>query len=365
MMLTVRLSPMTGPKRSTAMTASFGLLVAAALSGCSRPTGGSATETAPGPRVYVSNEAEGSISIIDATSNRFLRSLAVGKRPRGIRVSRNGSLVYVALSGSPIAGPAVDESKLPPPDRSADGIGVVDTAKGKLLRVLTSGTDPEQFALSTDEKRLFVANEDAGQLSVVDVESGAVIKTIPVGEEPEGVELTPDGRHVYVTSEGENQVSVIDVERLERVASITVGARPRSTAFLPDGSRAYVSAENDGAIYVIDARRHEPIGRTLLGQPRYKPMGIAVARDGSALYVTTGRGEDLVRISLTPNAATVTGAIRVGARPWGIAISDDGKTLFTANGPSNDVSVIDTARMTVRDRVPVGDRPWGIAFSQK
>ena len=352
---------MTNGNRSTLITAVLALLAVSV--GCSRGNPESAREAASGPRVYVSNEAEGSISVIDAASHRFLRSIPVGKRPRGIRVSRDGSLVYVALSGSPAAGPGVDESKLPPPDRAADGIGVVSTSDGKLLRVLESGTDPEQFALSRDEKRRFVAYEDAGQVSVVDVASGSVIKTIPVGEEPEGVELSPDGRFVYVTSEGENEVAVIDTGRLEPIATIKVGPRPRSTAFLPDGSRAYVAAENDGAVYVIDTSTHRSIGRIVLGETRYKPMGIAVAVDGSALYVTTGRGEDVVRISLPRQ--DVTASVRVGARPWGVAISADGKTLFTANGPSNDVAVIDVSRMTVRDRVPVGDRPWGVAFSSK
>jgi hypothetical protein len=42
----------------------------------------------------------------------------------------------VALSGSPIAPPGVDESTLPPPDKRADGIGVVSVADRKLLRIV-------------------------------------------------------------------------------------------------------------------------------------------------------------------------------------------------------------------------------------
>ena len=49
--------------------------------------------------------------------------IAVGKRPRGIKLSRDGKLLYAAVTGSPLGGPNVDESKLPPADRDADGIG--------------------------------------------------------------------------------------------------------------------------------------------------------------------------------------------------------------------------------------------------
>ena len=64
----------------------------------------------------------------------------------------DGQTLLVALSGSPIAGPGVDESKLPPADRKADGIGVVDLRAMKVSRIMTSGPDPETFAMSPDEK---------------------------------------------------------------------------------------------------------------------------------------------------------------------------------------------------------------------
>ena len=109
-----------------------------------------------------------------------------------------------------MAGPGVDESKLPPPDRSADGIGVVDIAQRKLVRVLESGTDPEQVAVSADGRQLFVANEDAAVMSVVDPTSGKVLRTYKVGEEPEGVSVHPRNGHVYVTSEDAGAVFVVD-----------------------------------------------------------------------------------------------------------------------------------------------------------
>ena len=84
----------------------------------------------------------------------------MGKRPRGVKVSHDGKTLYVALSGSPRGGPGVDESKLPPPDRSADGVGVVDLVARKLVRTLPSGQDPESFDLSQDGKHAFVSNEE-------------------------------------------------------------------------------------------------------------------------------------------------------------------------------------------------------------
>jgi len=130
----------------------------AAASGCGGRDSNSALSTS-GPRIYVSDETGGRVAVIDPDAGRVVTTLAVGKRPRGIRLIDGGRHVLVALSGSPIAGPGVDESKLPPGDRKADGIGVVDLASLKVARVMKSGQDPEAFAVSPDEKTVYVANE--------------------------------------------------------------------------------------------------------------------------------------------------------------------------------------------------------------
>src|SRR4029434_2961131 len=106
--------------------------------GCNREQVANApgTQNPPASRVYVTNEASGDISVIDAAAQAVVATVMVGKRPRGIKVSPDGRYLYVALSGSPSAPPGVDESKLPPPDRSADGIGEVDTGTNRLTRVI-------------------------------------------------------------------------------------------------------------------------------------------------------------------------------------------------------------------------------------
>ena len=109
--------------------------------------------------MYVTNEISGDLSVIDVATERVVATIPLGKRPRGLRASPDGALLYVALSGSPIAGPGVDESMLPPPDRRADGIGIVDLQARRLLKVLEAGSDPEQVDVSADGKRLYALFE--------------------------------------------------------------------------------------------------------------------------------------------------------------------------------------------------------------
>ena len=98
------------------------LLTIILLAGCSKAPEPVAKTDAPkeepgGYRIYITNEASGDMSIISSKTHEVISTVAIGKRPRGIHASPDGSTIYIALSGSPFAPPGTDESKLPPPDR--------------------------------------------------------------------------------------------------------------------------------------------------------------------------------------------------------------------------------------------------------
>src|ERR1700712_5403176 len=133
------------------------------------------------PRIYVTNEVSGDLTVIDSGTYKVIATVPLGKRPRGIHASPDHKTLYVALSGSPIAGPDVDESTLPPPDKSADGIGVFDVKQNKVLRIIHGGSDPENFDISPDGKQLYISNEDVSAVSIVDIASGNVLKTLKMG----------------------------------------------------------------------------------------------------------------------------------------------------------------------------------------
>ena len=87
--------------------------------------------------VYVSNEKDNTISVIDSRSMEVTRTFAVGKRPRGIAFSRDFKHFYVCASDS-------------------DAVQVYEAAGDKFLYNLPSGRDPEQFVVSRDGKRMFI-----------------------------------------------------------------------------------------------------------------------------------------------------------------------------------------------------------------
>lgn len=309
--------------------------------------------------IYTSNEDAGELNIVSAGDHKVLATIPVGQRPRGVRVSPDGSKVYVALSGSPKCPPSMsdEECESQKSDKSKDGIAEIDVKTRKVLRVLPGGSDPEQFDISPDGTRLFVANEDAAQATIVDIKSGKIVKTIEVGREPEGVKISPDGKTFYVTSESDHSIHVLDAETGEEQKVIEVGKRPRDIIFSHDGSRAYVSNENEASVSVIDVAAHKVIGTVTLPQDA-RPMGLALSRDNQKLYVANGRLGSISEIDLTKGKTTRT--VEVGKRPWGLALSSDGRRLYTANGPSHDVTVVDAGTFKVVQTVATSNSPWGV-----
>ena len=341
---------------------------------CSAP-GVFASHEAAAYQVYVTNERSGDVTVISGANLQVTATIPVGKRPRGIHVSPDGKVVYVALSGTPIeAPPQIDAHGNPifekkkgddddeNADKSADGIGVFDVGAQKLRAKLNAGSDPEEFALSKDGRQIYISNEDTKSASVINIASGKLQHIIPVGQEPEGVTTTPDGKQFYVTCEAGGDIYVIDAHTYAAVTHFKINGRPRSVAFLAAGGIGFIPSESAGELNVIDSLNAKVL-KTITLPAGSRPMRVKLSPDEKRLYVSNGRAGTVSVFD--SHSYELLGTIKVGTRPWGIGISPDGKFLFAANGPSNDVSVVDLSTNKEMARIKAGSSPWGIAISSR
>ena len=53
----------------------------------------------------------------------------------------------------------------------------------------------------------------------------------------------------------------------------------------------------------------------------------------------------------------------MGERPFGLQVDSAGERLYVANVASNDVSVVDLARLEVLGTIPVGSTPYAVAVT--
>ena len=298
--------------------------------------------------VYVSNEKDNTISVIDGDSLELVETIEVGERPRGIVLSKDGKFLYICASDD-------------------DRIEVLDLASKRVVHNLPSGPDPELMSMNADGSLLFVANEDDNMVTVIDIKQRSKVFEIPVGIEPEGIGLSPDGKWLVSTSETTNMAHFIDTETLKIVDNVLVDARPRVAQYTPDGKEVWVSSEIGGTVSVIDAETREikhKISFDISGlKPEsIQPVGIIISSNGSnKAYVALGPSARIAIVNTT--TFEVEKYLLVGPRVWNLAFSPDQKRIFTTNGISGDVSVIDLEKQRAIMSIKVGRLPWGIAVN--
>lgn len=296
--------------------------------------------------IWVTNEKDDTISVIDVATLEVVRTIPTGERPRGITFSHDFSVVYICASDS-------------------DAVQVMDPETGKILHDLPSGEDPEQFVLHPDNRHLYIANEDDAIATVVDTETRRVVAQIDVGIEPEGMAVSPDGKYVITTSETTNMAHWIDTSTHELVANSLVDSRPRHAEFTHGTGEMWVSAEIGGTVSVFDVEsktEKTKIGFKIKGihPDRIQPVGFEFSGDEKTVFVALGPSNHVAVI----NAETyeVEEYILVGRRVWHMAFNSDKTMLFTTNGVSGDVTVVDVAKRQAIKTIKVGRFPWGAAL---
>ena len=295
--------------------------------------------------VWITNEKDNTISVIDVESLEVIRTIPTGERPRGITFSQDFSLVYVCASDS-------------------DTVQVLDPDSGKILHDLPSGEDPEQFVLHPNDRHLYIANEDDAITTVVDTESRKVIAQIDVGIEPEGMAVSPDGKIVITTSETTNMAHWIDTESQAIFANTLVDSRPRHAEFTESRGELWVSSEIGGTVTVFRVEDQTELAKIRfevkgVNDDRVQPVGFEFSADETRAFVALGPANHVAVV----NAETyeVEKYILVGRRVWHMAFSPDRSRLFTTNGVSGDVTVIDVDTLKAIKTIKVGRFPWGAA----
>jgi len=119
-------------------------------------------EPALADRIFVSNEKDNTITVLDGQSLAITNTIKVGQRPRAILLSVDGKSLYICASDS-------------------DRIEVLDLTTLKIVRTLPSGPDPERFDTSPDGKLLYIANENDNKVSVLDIAAAKIVAETPVG----------------------------------------------------------------------------------------------------------------------------------------------------------------------------------------
>ena len=190
--------------------------------------------------------------------------------------------------------------------------------------------------LHPDGERLYVADMQAGVVYELNLDKGKVTRQIRVGAHPYRVLVSSDGTRLYVSNWGSSNISVIEAATASVLATFASGAHPSDMLLAPRG-RLYVACANTNEVYVHDTetgavRERISVALHPKSPPGSTPNALALAPDGSRLYVANA--DNNVVAVITPGAveSRVEGFIPTGWYPTAVQVSADGRRLFVANG---------------------------------
>ena len=165
--------------------------------------------TPDGKQFYVTCESGGEIFVIDTASYKVAGHFTVPVRPRSVDFLPDGSIGFI-------------------PSESKGQLNIIDTATPKLLQSvdLPAGSRPMKVKVSLDGSRVYVSDGRAGTVTVLDSHSYAVLATIKVGARPWGVALSPDGKYLFTANGPSDDVSVVDLATNKEIAKVKAGGGP-------------------------------------------------------------------------------------------------------------------------------------------
>jgi YVTN family beta-propeller protein len=335
-----------------------------------------------GARLYVLCQQSEEVRVLDAATYAVMKTIAVGRVPRGFSLSRDGARLFVTNSWD-------------------DTLSVIDTRTLAVTATWPVGAEPSSIVEDRAGKRLFVANRISNDVAVLDAQSGKEEKRLLAGRGSSYLTISPDGSRIYAThvypnpphvrtefdnrTAPESEITVIDTARavvvdrmpLYRIAGVfhlafsSDGRLGAVAEYHPKNLVPLAHLEHGGAFAYTLTIFGADVGKTSIEVPldeleRYasQPFGVAIAPDKSRIYVTIGGSECVIVIDvprlmrfihtrprpqsgsfaydLSASANYVVARIPVGHNPRGLALTRDGRKLFVANRLEDTISVIDT-----------------------
>lgn len=312
--------------------------------------------------IYVAGQgasgANGSLTVIDAQTNRIAAKLRLGKQPTAIAVNRSGTRLYITNAGS-------------------NSISVVDASTHHTLGAAGAGESPQAVSVTPDETTLVVANGHSGSVILMDLSPAGLphLRAAFNGCPGAGsIAVLPDSTKTFIACSGGHQVMVLGLrapstqssggipDRL--LAMLDVGTAPRRLILKPDGGEIFVANEDSNTISEIATNTNEVGGAALIGaRPGF---GVASA-DNTLLWVANGGADSIGVYSIDDGKLINT--VHVGSGPGPVAFSADGHALLAVDTRSADVAVVRTfSRNFHREAVygtlftmlPVGSAPSAI-----
>jgi YVTN family beta-propeller protein len=306
----------------------FLLMATTGIAAAAAPSSSLLDVSPDGKKLLVANTDNGTITVVDLTTQKALNEIPVGDHPEGVAWVGNGPLAIATVYRD-------------------DKIVFLDTATGK-VESIKGEAEPYGVVVSPDGQKAYVTHDYPGTVSVVDIASRKIERTIPVGQWARGIALAADGSKLYVSHFFSADLSAIDLKQnkvVDRWPGRESDNLSRHVLLHPSRPKAYLSHIRS-RVHIFNARG-------------------SIFPELSICTLTPAEGDKKRRVAISLD--TFNG-VYVTANPWESALSPDNRRLFTIYAGTDDMNyseVIDDDYQEL-DRtgvVPVGKHPRALRFS--
>ncbi|MDE1844113.1 MAG: HYR domain-containing protein [Thaumarchaeota archaeon] len=249
-------------------------------------------------KVYVTNSGDGSISVINPSTNIATTPINGLNSPTGIVFDSTNNMIYVANTGSgsvsvidphtdTISGTGIHVGGVPYGlafDKThnriyvadSGGVAVIDASTNNIVANISVGTNPQNLVFDSTNGCIYVANSDSNSVSVINTSTNAKIGSdIPVGNTPLGITFNSGQNTIYVANSHDTTVSIIDGNTNTVTSTFTGLQDPFGVTYDPSTGKIFVSYLGLGIIQVLDPATGSS-GGTTPPPPPPPPLSLTV-----------------------------------------------------------------------------------------
>lgn len=320
---------------------------------------------------YVSNGGANTVSVLDLVYLRPDRTLQVGTNPSGMAVNPVRNEIYVVNSG---------------PQNGNGSITVIDAGTNKVVYTIGLHRQPYFISVAPDGHRAYVANSGSNNVSVIDLDLRREIALAGTGESPGLARIAPDMRSLVVTNRASNSVSIFAVDATPAPGAPTSRQPPihfrnafsncpgaTDVVILPDSSKAFIACSGGHQVMSINlaaapdswAAKQNPslLNDSVLAflDVGQTPVHLAMKPDGGEVFSSNFASDSISEISTYTNE--VGGTYPIGNKPVHGLVTADNGALWVSNFGADSLSLYSIDDGKLISSLRTGSSPDFLAFS--
>jgi YVTN family beta-propeller protein len=171
--------------------------------------------------ILVSNWCSYTVTVISIDSGKTVKSIKIGRYPRGIAIASDSKYAYVAEMGGSII----------------HRIDLTDFSK----TLIPVGSNPRAVVLSPDENTLYVTMNRSGKVQAWDLIKNKTFKSVKTGQAARSLDISSDGSALFVVNFDSDTVSKVRTSDMKVLQTIKVCNEPIGVTYDSSTNHTWVA----------------------------------------------------------------------------------------------------------------------------